>query len=134
MSETAASVVINTVTVSVVGGTSIVILGVHTGLDYPTMIAALAGAVSALSYLDPGKPFRRALEVFTGALSSAYLSPIFAGLFLPLLKKFGFVDQSMEAPQGLQLGMAFLTAYLAQGVILPGIRTVMTKVVGRYSQ
>jgi hypothetical protein len=133
MSEPATSVVLTNVAITSVTGAGVVILGVHTGLDYPTMIAGLAGGATALSYGEPGTPFKRACEVISASLLAGYISPAVAlGLF-KLAQKFNFVSVDDVAPQGLVLGTAFLVAYLAHGVLLPGFRKMVNALVGRYS-
>lgn len=114
-------------------GAGIIILGFHTGLDYPTVIAGVAGGATALSGLDPAKPWKRAFEVITAALFAGYASPPVSSVVINLLGKWSLVDQKMSA-QSIELIVAFLMGYMAHGVVLPGLRRIGKKRLGGYSE
>jgi hypothetical protein len=130
---TAASVVTTNVISTAVTGAGVIIYGVHTGLDYPTLIAGVIGGATALSYQEPSKPWIRAFQVITAALFAGYASPLFTGMLIALLGKWSLVDQKASA-FGIGLCVAFVTAYLTHGVLLPGFRRVGNALIGKYSQ
>jgi len=114
-------------------GVSVVLFGVQTGLDYATLIAGVVGGATALSYLAPAKLLHRAFEVVTAALLAGYSSPVLADVVTHALVKFALMEPSTPASLGLQLVLAFSVGYLAHGMILPGLRKIVSAFVRRYS-
>lgn len=117
----APAVVVNTLTTSI-SGVGIVIFGVQTGLDYPTLIAGVIGAATALSYLQPASILRRSLEIISGCLFAGYSAPVFTHMLSHVLAKFDLIQSATEPPAAMQLATAFLVGYMAHSVILPGLR------------
>jgi hypothetical protein len=133
MADTTAPVIaINTVS-TLTTGIGVVLFGVHTGLDYATLIAGVVGGATALSYLAPSKLIHRAFEVISAALLAGYSSPVLADVATHTLAKFDLMDKTVPAPIGLQLILAFSVGYIAHGVILPGLRKMGSAFVRRYS-
>lgn len=133
MAEPTASVIASNVASTAVTGTGIVILGVHTGLDYATVIAGLAGGSAALSYLEPTSHLKRAVEIISAAFLAGYSAPLLADVTISTLKKFSIVGDNPPS-DGAQLILAFLVAYMAHGIVLPGIRKIATAFIGKYSK
>lgn len=124
MTDTTVPVVAVNALSTLTTGVGVVIFGVHTGLDYPTLIAGVIGGATALSYLAPSKLLNRAFEIITAALLAGYSSPVLAQLLTYWLGKFDLVDKAAATPMALQLSVAFAVGYLAHGVLLPGLRKV----------
>lgn len=76
------------------------------GIKLGILIAGVAGGVVCLSYVKPLNKWQGVLAVFTGAVTSVYLTPIATKYF------------SMEGPT--ENGVAFLVGLVAMN-ILPGI-------------
>lgn len=115
------------------GGTGVVILGVNTGLDYPTLIAGVAGGATALTYLQRSSWWKRALEVASASLLAGYASPFVASILNVILLK--ILPEGLDLPQGpTQVCTAFIIAYLAHGVLLPALRKIVAARAARYSQ
>lgn len=132
MSEPVTSVIAANVIASTVGA-GIVVFGIHTGLEYPTVIAGIAGGALALSYLETANHFKRALQVLSAALFAGYGAPFLTGIFVYQLRKWGWLE--VETPtKGAELVVAVILAFLAHGVILPGIQAWAKKFAGRVSQ
>lgn len=124
MADTTVPVVAVNALSTLTTGVGVVLFGVHTGLDYPTLIAGVIGGATALSYLAPSKLLNRAFEIITAALLAGYSSPVLAQLLTYWLGKFDLVDKAAATPMALQLPVAFAVGYLAHGVLLPGLRKV----------
>ncbi len=120
---TPATVVVNALGVSA-GGVSVVIFGIQTGLDYPTLLAGVLGGATALSYSERTGMFVRAFEVITASLMAGYCSPILAEIAWHTLVRFDFIGEHSQSKMGLQLGLAAVIGYMAHGVILPGLRKI----------
>lgn len=112
---------------------SVVIFGVDTGLQYAILIAGIFGGTTALSYLEPGKPFKQACDVISASLFAGYTSPATAGMLTHGLIKATLLAPGTITPPGLELALAFLIAFLAHGVLLPGIRKVLSAMFRRYT-
>lgn len=108
-------------------GIGVIIFGVQTGLDYPTLLAGVIGGATALSYLAPSKLLNRAFEVITASLAAGYLSPIVSQILCYWLIRFEYLQDAGSVPLPLQLSVAFAIGYLAHGVILPGLRKIGLK-------
>jgi hypothetical protein len=87
----------------------------------------------ALSYLEPSSHLKRAFEVVSASLFAGYSSPVSATIAFGTFQKVGVISETSTAPEGLPLVIAFITGYLAHGVILPGLRTVGAALVRRHS-
>lgn len=133
MADTTVPVAIVSNVAASVGSAGVVIFGIHTGLDYPTLIAGVFGGAMALSYLEPSSAIKRAFEVLSASLFAGYSSPVSADILFGSLRKFGVISETAVSPYGLPLIVAFLTGYLAHGVILPGLRTVGAAIIRRHS-
>lgn len=132
MSEPVSSVIAANV-IATATGAGIIIFGVHTGLEYPTVIAGIAGGALALSYLPTANGFKRAMQVFSAALLAGYGAPFLTGILVFQLRKWGWIDT--ETPtQGGELVVAVILAFLAHGVILPGIQKWAKNFAGRATQ
>lgn len=133
MTEPATSVIAANVITTAGVGAGIIVFGVHTGLEYPTVIAGIAGGAFALSFLESANAFKRAMQVFSAALLAGYGAPVITGILVYWLRKWEWVD--VDNPlKGAELLVALLIAFLAHGVVLPGIQTFAKKLVGRYAQ
>jgi hypothetical protein len=133
MTEPATSVIVTNVISTALTGAGIVILGVQTGLEYPTLIAGVLGGATALSYQEPTKVWIRAFQVITAALFAGYSAPVASAVLLTALNKLALVGKD-STDDGIVLCLAFVIAYLTHGVILPGLRKIGNAFVGRYSR
>lgn len=133
MSEPATSVVVANVAATVTTGVGVVIFGVHTGLDYATLIAGLIGGAAALSYREQAKLWVRALEVLSAALIAGYMAPGAALIFVAWMAKLPYIGVELPITM-IQLMLSLSIGYLAHGVILPGLRKFGEFWTKRYSQ
>lgn len=133
MADTTVPVVAVNALSTLTTGVGVVIFGVQTGLDYPTLIAGVIGGATALSYLAPSKVLNRAFEIITAALLAGYSSPVLAQLLTYWLGKFDLADKAAATPMALQLSVAFVVGYLAHGVLLPGLRKIASVFMRRAS-
>lgn len=129
---TVPAVVLSNVAASV-GSAGVVVFGIHTGLDYPILIAGVFGGAMALSYLETSSHIKRAIEVASASLLAGYSSPVCADILFGSLQKFGILSETALPHKGLPLVIAFVTGYLAHGVILPGLRTIGAAITRRHS-
>lgn len=120
---TVPAVAVNIISTSITG-VGVVVFGVQTGLDYPTLLAGVLGGATALSYLETAGLFKRAFEVISASLLAGYTSPILADIGLHLLSRFDFIKYTSESRFALQVGIALVVGYMAHGVILPGLRKI----------
>ncbi len=131
MAATDTSIIIaNAASVSLTG-ISVVILGVQTGLEYPTLIAGVLGGATALSYSAPSKLLNRAFEVVTASLLAGYSSPVLTAILINMLVKFNLITETDKGISGMELAIAFAVGYLAHGVLLPGLRKVSSMFIRR---
>lgn len=133
MTNTDASIVIGNAASVSLTGVSVVILGVQTGLEYPTLIAGVLGGATALSYLSPSSLWNRAFEIITASLLAGYCSPILTTLAGNILVKFSLVTELEKGIPGMELAIAFAVGYLAHGVLLPGLRKIASVFMRRAS-
>lgn len=56
--------------------TAVTVAGVTTGMTYETLLAGLAGAFVAVSYLEAKSVWRRAWSLFTSTLLASYMAPL----------------------------------------------------------
>lgn len=124
-SAATASVVVPNVINTTLSGAGVIVFGVHTGLDYPTLIAGVVGGALALTYQEKANGWLRAFQVITAALFAGYSTPSLVGIAVSILGKWSLVDQQ-ESTFGLRVCVSFITAYLTHGVLLPGIRQIGT--------
>lgn len=133
MAEPVTSTVgINLITTGVTS-IGVVIFGVHTGLDYATLIAGVAGGATALSYREPANMFQRAAEVSSAALLAGYLAPGLASVLGAIIGKLPFVNEPIDGAL-LQLPLSWMIGYLAHGILLPGVRKMAGYWTRRYSE
>lgn len=98
----------------------VIIFGVYTGLDYATLIAGVCGGATALSYAEPTKPLRQFLVVLSAALLSGYSAPWMAPIGAAAINKIPFIEAHVT-DRPLEIGLGFLIAFLAHGLILPSL-------------
>jgi hypothetical protein len=118
-------VVINTVSTSLTG-IGIVVFGVQTGLDYPTLFMAVLGSALGVSYLKPANIYKRMFETATATGFAAYSAPLLVHILLHYLVKFDFAAPGIEPSIALSSVCAFIVGYLAHSTILPGLRKIGT--------
>ncbi|MBI3146476.1 MAG: peptidase M48, Ste24p [Pseudogulbenkiania sp.] len=82
--------------------------GGYVGIKFGPVLAGFAGAVVALSYVKPLKPWQMAAAVGTGAVCAAYLTPLACHFLLPGL------------PVEVQNGIAFLVGVTSMNIV-PGL-------------
>lgn len=144
MTEPVSSAIATNVTAALVGGTGVVIFGVHTGLDYATLIAGVVGGTTALSYREPSTQpetvaemvftvLRRACEVMTAALLAGYCAPGAASVLAAGIGKLPYIETQVQG-ESLKLPVSWTIAFLAHYVILPGIRAFGKVIAKRYSK
>lgn len=133
MADTTIPVAVATNALSLTTGVGVVVFGVHTGLDYPTLLAGIFGGATALSYLPPSKLLNRAFEVGSASLLAGYSSPVLAEVLTHTLSKLGLLEDNVSTPLGLQFVIAFGVGYLAHGIILPGLRKIGSAYIRRKS-
>lgn len=121
MTDAATPVVLTNVVNTSVTGVGVVIFGMHTGLDYPTLLAGIFGGAFALQYLEKAGLAKRAFEVVSAAIIAGYFSPVVAGIVLHNLLKFDLIKDAADTKTGLQLSLAAVIGYVAHGVIFPGM-------------
>ena len=124
MADTTVPVVVANAVSTVTTGVGVVIFGVHTGLDYPTLLAGVLGGATALSYLEKAGLLHRAFEITSAALLAGYSSPVLAEISVHMFNKFDLVKEGNQMYMAVKLILAFPTGYLAHGVILPGLRKI----------
>ena len=123
-------VVVNTVSTSLTG-VGIVILGVQTGLDYPTLFMAVLGSALGVSYLSPANIYKRMFETITATGFAAYAAPLIVHLIIHFLVKFDFAPPDLGPSIALTAVSAFVIGYLAHSTILPGLRKIVTTRMGK---
>lgn len=121
MADAATPVVLTNIVNTSVTGFGVVIFGMHTGLDYPTLLAGILGGAFALQYLEKAGLAKRAFEVISAAIIAGYFSPVLASIALHNLLKFDLIKEAAETKSALQLSLAAVIGYVAHGVIFPGM-------------
>ncbi len=106
-------------------GVGIVILGVQTGLDYPTLFMAVLGSALGVSYLSPANMYKRVFETITATGFAAYSAPLLVQIVLHFLSKFDFVKPDLGPSIAFTAVCAFVVGYLAHSTILPGLRKIV---------
>lgn len=129
MAEITTSAVIATT----VTGAGVMLLGVNTGLDCPTLIAGVAGGATALSYAEPNKIWVRVFQVASAAIFAGYCAPVMAAITCSLINKMPLMEQKISCA-GVELAVAFVIGYMTHGILLPGIRKLGSTFIGRYTQ
>lgn len=132
MADTITPVVAANLLSTSVAGASVVLFGIQTGLDYPTLIAGVLGGATALSYLEPSKMTRRGFEVISASLLAGYSSPMLTKVVEHSLAKLDMLSETSPS-SGLQLVIAFVVGYMAHGIILPGLRKIGASYIRRHS-
>ena len=133
MSDASIPAAATALVVSTSASAGVAILGVQTGLDYPTMIAGFVGGATALSYLDPCSAKRQVFDVISATLVAGYCSPMLASIVVPLLKQLPIVGAEV-AREPIQICAGLMVGYLCHGVFLPGVRKLGEAFVRRNSQ
>lgn len=121
MSEPVSSVVAANVAATITTGVGVVIFGVHTGLDFVTLVIGLIGGGLALSYRKKANLFMRAVEVLSAALIAGWTAPVCALVLVAWLGKLPYIGVELPVTP-VQFMLSLVIGYLAHGVILPGLR------------
>ena len=131
MADTTVPVLATNIITTSISSAGVVVFGMHTGLDYPTLLAGILGGAFALSYSEKTGLVSRAFEVFSASLLAGYSSPVLAKVGLHLLTKYDFIVDADEVRVPSQAGIALMIGYLAHGGIFPGIRKLWDTLIRR---
>jgi hypothetical protein len=113
---------INTTVTSV----GVVVFGIHTGLDYATLLAGVFGGGLALSYSEKSGLLARAGEVISASLFAGYTSPVFGEIAFNKLVKWELLATTSNSQMGIQIAIAAVIGYTAHGLLLPGLRKILS--------
>lgn len=133
MSEPVSSVVAANVAATITTGVGVVIFGVHTGLDFVTLVIGLLGGGLALSYRKKANLLMRAIEVLSAALIAGWTAPVCALVLVAWLGKLPYIGVELPVTP-VQFMLSLIIGYLAHGVILPGLRKLGEFWTKKYSQ
>lgn len=133
MSEPVSSVVAANVAATITTGVGVVIFGVHTGLDFVTLVIGLLGGGLALSYRKKANLLMRAVEVLSAALIAGWTAPVCALVLVAWLGKLPYIGVELPVTP-VQFMLSLVIGYLAHGVILPGLRKFGELLTKKYAQ
>lgn len=125
MTDTTVPIVAINLANTTITSMGVVVFGVHTGLDYPTLLAGVFGGALALSYMEKCGLVDRAIQVISASLFAGYVSPIAAEIVLHKLIAWELIAPSTDTKMGIQVALATLVGYTAHGIILPGLRKIL---------
>lgn len=133
MSEPVSSVAAANVAATITTGVGVVIFGVHTGLDFVTLVIGLLGGGLALSYRKKANLLMRAVEVLSAALIAGWTAPVCALVLVAWLGKLPYIGVELPVTP-VQFMLSLVIGYLAHGVILPGLRKFGEFLTKKYAQ